>query len=86
MIDTATGELVAQTDSAPQNWGYPTSWWEAGEYVSDTAILPLDGLPQGEYEVRVGLYDEETGIRVTVLDADGVEIPDAAVPLFTFER
>lgn len=86
VIDPETGEIVAQVDSAPQNWRYPTSWWKAGEYVSDTVTLPLADLPAKSYEVRVGLYDEETGERVVIFGPDGLDVEDSVVPLFVFDR
>jgi len=62
-------ELVAQADVVPRDWTYPTSWWEAGEVVSDGVRLPLDGVARGDYDLAVGVYDPQTGKRFPVRDS-----------------
>jgi hypothetical protein len=74
VIDPDSGSLVAQADAVPRNWGYPTIWWDAGEFVSDTMTVDLTGVPPRDYDLFVGLYDEVTGIRQTLSAAD----PDQA--------
>jgi hypothetical protein len=32
-LDAQTGVVAAQVDAIPQNWTYPTNWWEADESV-----------------------------------------------------
>ncbi|MCB8936897.1 MAG: glycosyltransferase family 39 protein [Ardenticatenaceae bacterium] len=76
LIDVKTGELVAQADYVPRNWTYPTNWWEAGEYVVDTAVLPLENGLNGTYQLLVGLYDPENGERLlatTATNSDPVD-------------
>ncbi len=64
------------------NWGtrwsqanafaYPTAQWEPGELVVQRVDLPVTaGAPPGFYKVRVGLFNEETGNRLPVLDENG---------------
>jgi hypothetical protein len=86
LVDPATGVVVTQHDAVPREWGYPTSWWEVGEVVEDTAILSLDGVGSGEYELWVGLYDAETGARLPAYAAGGEQVVDAALLLTTVER
>ena len=63
----AQNELVAQDDSLPVLWTYPTGSWQAGETVVDfhSLALPPD-LPSGSYEVQVGMYEETTMRRLPV--------------------
>ena len=66
------GQLRGQADSPPRSGKYPTSVWDAGEFIADlhTLSLPPD-LPAGEYRLAVGLYDPQSGERVYTLDEDG---------------
>jgi hypothetical protein len=61
----AAGQLVAQADGPPLGGWYPTSWWTAGEQVTDehTFALPA-GITSGEYRLVAGLYDPATGARL----------------------
>jgi len=64
LINSDTGELVLQEDAVPRNWSYPTNWWEKNEIVMDTLNLQLSDLEPGHYQLWLGLYDEETFIRL----------------------
>jgi hypothetical protein len=74
--------LLAQDDSIPVGWTYPTTEWQAGETVRDEHILtiPHSG-PRGDYRVVVGLYDPDTNASPVVYDAAGSEITDRRVIL-----
>ena len=72
LFDAETGEMVAQADVMPRNWGYPTTWWEKGEYVSDEIALVVSDVPPGTYDVMIGAYDPETGVRLPVVDTTHV--------------
>ena len=52
------GRLVAQRDGEPGGGQRPTTGWAAGETIADNhgLLLPA-GLPPGQYELRLGLYD-----------------------------
>jgi hypothetical protein len=77
LLDPETGDLVAQADVMPRDWTYPTHWWEAGEVVSDEIRLGLSRVPPGAYDVVIGAYDPETGVRLVVTEsADGGEPSD----------
>ena len=69
-------EIVAQYDSMPADYAYPTSWWASGEYFSDEVTLALEALPAGEYSVTVGLYDPNTNTRLPITFADGTQAAD----------
>jgi hypothetical protein len=59
------GQLIAQADGPPLDGWYPTSWWTAGEWVTDTHSFPLPaGASPGSYHLVAGLYDPATGERL----------------------
>jgi hypothetical protein len=59
------GNLVAQSDRAPEGGFYPTSAWEVGERVADTYTLQMpEILAPGEYRLQVGWYEPNTGARL----------------------
>ena len=65
------GQLRGQADSPPTSGKYPTSVWDAGETIADLHTLSLaPDLPAGEYRVAIGLYDPQTGQRLSVVDED----------------
>jgi hypothetical protein len=64
VIDSKTGVLVAQADVIPRGWSYPTNWWLKGEVVEDTVQISMKNVPSGHYELHIGWYDEETGMRL----------------------
>lgn len=67
VLDPA-GNTVAQADQIPVNWLRPTTGWRVGELLTDSYQLPLPaGLPNGPYQLFVGLYNEEDGVRPEVL-------------------
>lgn len=62
-----TGAIVTQVDEGPQQNGYPTSLWIAGEVVADRHTLNLPGdLPAGDYRLRIGFYRQENGDSLAV--------------------
>ena len=65
-----------------QNDGYPvdgqalSSSWQPNEVIVDVHSVPLPAdLPAGDYTVRLGLYDEQTGERLPCGDGDTVTLP-----------
>ena len=73
------GNLVSQIDYVPQNWTYPTNWWEAGEYVVDTAVLPLESIGSGTYQLQIGIYDPESGERLLASSDNAGDLVDVVV-------
>jgi hypothetical protein len=76
-VDRDTGEILAQYDAAPRNWAYPTTWWEAGEVVSDPIDLPLADAGHAQAQLLVGLYDEMTGERLPLVGGTPERAGDA---------
>jgi hypothetical protein len=61
----AAGRLAVGSDTIPANWTRPTTGWIAGEYITDPHTLKLPAnLPPGDYRLEVGLYEEDSGVRL----------------------
>ncbi len=84
LFDPTTEEIVAQSDAMPRGGAYPTSWWLAGEVVSETVTLPLEGVPPGAYRLAVGLYDPTQ--RLPAVGPDGRRLAEDRVVLPTEVR
>ena len=80
LLDLDTEDIVVQSDAMPWGGAYPTSWWAAGEVVSETVTLPLEGVPSGTYQLAMGLYDL-TVTRLQAIGPDGQRLPDDRVIL-----
>ena len=71
----AAGENVTQKDQPPLMGAYPTSLWDPGELLADLIDVPLPTeLPAGEYDVVIGLYDFQTGQRLTMPENPAREV------------
>ncbi|MEJ5308949.1 MAG: 6-pyruvoyl-tetrahydropterin synthase-related protein [Anaerolineae bacterium] len=75
LYDPATENIVAQDDAMPRAWTYPTTWWAAGEVVSETVTLDIGAVPPGDYRLGVGWYDPATLDRLPATDAAGQPHP-----------
>ena len=60
IIDSRTGQRVAQGDTGVG----------PGAIVPFRSEIDLSALPPGEYELRVALYDRQTGVRLIVRDLE----------------
>lgn len=60
--------LWTQDDQFIQDGRVDTRDWTRGMLLRDVYTLALDGVPPGNYELRVGLYDPESGARVLLPD------------------
>jgi hypothetical protein len=73
---------VAQDDSLPVDWTYPTTRWRPGETIRDEHLLVVPpSAPRGDYWLFVGLYDSETGERPPVRDSTGGDVAERRVML-----
>lgn len=71
---------ITDGDGPPlANW-YPTSFWAAGEYLTDPhrLLIPAD-LAVGRYRIAVGLYEPIGGRRLPVLDGQGRPTADRVI-------
>jgi hypothetical protein len=63
----AQGQVIAQSDAIPGQ--RPTTGWRAGEYIVDDERLAFnENASAGTTKLIVGLYDAQTGIRVSLAD------------------
>jgi hypothetical protein len=69
-------QRVAGADAPPVAGFYPTSLWQAGDWVDDRHLLPVPAdLAPGRYTIAVGLYDPVSGTRLPRLDGgDAAEL------------
>jgi hypothetical protein len=71
----ADGKMQAQRDGYPVCDGRETWRWDPGELITDVYDIPVAAdAADGLYPLYTGFYLEETGERLPVLDAAGVEI------------
>ena len=70
--------ILAQKDNPPVDGFYLTAGWEPGEIVRDQYDLIIPQDVQGDWELKVGMYNAETGQRVSAV-ADEEFLPDNAV-------
>jgi hypothetical protein len=72
-----TGKLWVQDDSRPVRYASNTNRWLPGQAILDRHDLPLPAeTPPGSYQVRLGLYNEASGVRLLVADAEGAPVDD----------
>jgi hypothetical protein len=83
LYDAQTQTMVAQDDAMPRAWTYPTSWWAAGEVVSETVTLEVSDAPPGTYPIAVGWYNPETMDRLPAINASGARPANDRVTLDT---
>ena len=68
------GVLITQHDSLPVNGFRPTTSWRQGEVIIDWHWLELPpDVPADTYEIRVGMYQPQTGQRLNIQTADEVD-------------
>jgi hypothetical protein len=78
-------KLWAQKDNQPVDGFYATTRWEQGEIVRDQYDLIIPQDVQGDWELVVGMYNAETGQRLSVV-ADGEPLPDNAVVVWPWSK
>ena len=82
-VRNAAGETVAQQDRPPLEGAYQTSLWEPGEIIVDELFIPWPAeLTAGEYQLVVGMYDPQTGQRLSISDspADEAMLTSVTIP------
>lgn len=72
-----SGTLWTQDDSRPVAYASNTNRWLPGQVILDQHTLPLPAtMPAGRYQVRVGLYAEQDGQRLPVVNEQGAAVDD----------
>lgn len=71
VVDKA-GEVIAQYDSVPVGYLAPTNTWAPGQPIIDQFGIRLpDDIAAGRYEVRIIVYDEASGERLSLSKPGG---------------
>jgi hypothetical protein len=69
ILEAETNERMAGVDTPPLKGEWPTSRWVKDEVVVDEYLVAIPpGFPPGYYQVIAGLYQPETGQRLTLPD------------------
>jgi hypothetical protein len=76
LADPDTGEPMVQVDTMPWGFTYPTGMWVPGEVVSDEVSLRVGDAASGQYDLAVGWYDADTGLRLRAVDDQGRPLLD----------
>jgi hypothetical protein len=64
-LTDATGQIVSQVDTLPQQGAAPTSGWVVGEIIQDELMLTIPPeMPSDSYRLVIGWYNEKTGERL----------------------
>jgi hypothetical protein len=72
----------AQEDTRPGHGSFPTSRWRVGEIILDEYRLVVpEKAPPGSYQIEIGMYVLESGARLRVVNAQGVEMENNRVLL-----
>jgi hypothetical protein len=72
------GFVKAQRDQQPFNGLWPTGRWTAGDLLADRYTIRLDDwLQPGEYLLLAGLYEPQSGQRLTLVNASPAPSPNA---------
>ncbi len=68
LVESADAPPVAQSNGIPVGNSRPTQTWRENEVIRDSRTLSLPSdLPAGGYEIYVGFYATESGLRLPVL-------------------
>jgi 4-amino-4-deoxy-L-arabinose transferase-like glycosyltransferase len=73
------GTPLTQADFQPKNGVYPTGAWSPGEAIDDCVTLHAPDLPPSGWQVAIGLYNLDDGLRLPVRDSAGRMQPDDSV-------
>ncbi len=69
-VRDSAGNILTQIDRPPSK---ATSLWIKDEVIIDQITLPVD---LGGRQIAIGLYDPDSGVRLPVYSADGIQLPD----------
>lgn len=76
----AQPQPVTQDDQFPQDGRLNALDWPLNTVYRDVYNLPLVDIAAGEYQVTVGWYNPDTGVRLTVDQTDHVVLETLALP------
>jgi hypothetical protein len=74
------GQVIAQHDGVPGGGQRPVTGWQPGEVITDNHGLVIPpGIPPGEYQLAVVLYDPATGARLPTGGGEAADLGMLAV-------
>ncbi len=79
MLEPGSGNVVGQADTELGGGSHPTALWHRNELVFESAALPQNVLVSRAYQIRIGLYDLNSGNRAHVNDDHNQPIGDSIV-------
>ena len=68
-----TNEVVAQRDLLGVS---PAYWYPNTIFIQDNFVPFWERVPAGTYQLKMGIYDWQTGVRIPILDEMGQPISD----------
>ncbi|MBN2392918.1 MAG: hypothetical protein JXR84_19460, partial [Anaerolineae bacterium] len=80
-VFAADGKLIAQGDGLPLDGDYPSSYWQAGEHLTDKREIAIENAGSKPAYLLVGFYRLGDGARLPVVDANGQRVTDDAIRL-----
>ncbi|MCA9957609.1 MAG: DUF2079 domain-containing protein [Anaerolineales bacterium] len=73
-----SGYVHAQHDGSPAQTFYPTNEWQPGEIIADMHCLQIPPqLAAGRYALNLGMYEPNSGERLSILTATDQPAPGA---------
>jgi hypothetical protein len=74
-LTDSTGKAIAQADYLLGGWLYPTSAWSVGQMAAMPTLffIPPD-TPPGRYKLQAGIYQAETGQRMSTIELSDITI------------
>ncbi|MEA3337516.1 MAG: glycosyltransferase family 39 protein [Chloroflexota bacterium] len=80
------GTQVAGNDQPLTDSYFPSGLWQAGDRVTHNHRVTLPRLlPAGPYEIRIGLYDPQSGVRLPVQEAEGEQLQNSELILRKYD-
>jgi 4-amino-4-deoxy-L-arabinose transferase-like glycosyltransferase len=71
-VHLSGGQVAVQGDAFPVCGTLPMPRWQVGQLIADRHLLRLPAdMPSGSYQLEVGIYEAQTGLRMDRLDVAG---------------
>ncbi len=71
---------VAQDDQFPQDGRISTAEWDVDVVFRDVYIIPIGAVAAGDYRLTIGMYDPDTGERLTADTGDSFPFATIQLP------
>jgi hypothetical protein len=85
-LTDSAGQQITGFDQPFTAGYYPSSLWQPGETITHTHRLTLPAsLPGSAYEIRLGVYDPQSGQRLSVQDRNQAQAQDNQISLFVID-